>query len=153
MTSSLRVLQRRQLDDVLRGLRPLNALEVPRKGWINAIRTALGMSASQLGKRLGVSQPSVTAMEQGEAMGTITLNSLRKAAHALECDLVYAIVPRESLEVVVETRVREVITERVKRTARTMELEKQSVPDSHLQKQIDEMVRDAMKQLPPRLWG
>ena len=111
------------------------------------------MTASQLGKRLEISQPSVTAMEQGEVLGSITLNTLRKAANALECDVVYAIVPRESLENVVEKRVRQVITERVKRTAHTMDLEKQSVRDSHLQEQIDDMVRDAMKQLPPRLWG
>ena len=153
MSTSLHALRRRQLDDVLRELSSARTIELPREGWIKTVRKALGMTASQLGKRLEISQPSVTAMEQGEVLGSITLNTLRKAANALECDVVYAIVPRESLENVVEKRVRQVITERVKRTAHTMDLEKQSVRDSHLQEQIDDMVRDAMKQLPPRLWG
>ena len=41
------------------------------------------MTARQLGQRLGVSQPRVTAIEKAEAEGALTLQSLEKAANAL----------------------------------------------------------------------
>lgn len=111
------------------------------------------MTASQLAKRIGITQPSLTAMEQGEVRGSISLSTLRKAAEALECELVYALVPREALQTTLERRVREVVRNRIRRTAHTMALEDQAVRDSHLQAQIDEIVQDAMKKLPAKLWG
>ncbi len=74
----------------------------PSRGWLKAIREALGMTTAQLGQRLGVVQSRVVAIEQAEAKGTVTLNSLEKAAQALDCRLVYALVPRQSLEDAVE---------------------------------------------------
>ena len=70
----------------------------PVRGWIKAIREALGMTTAQLAKRLGVRQPSVVALEQSEARGTIELATLRRVAEALDCTLVYALIPNKPLE-------------------------------------------------------
>ncbi|MDB4874665.1 MAG: antitoxin, family [Gemmatimonadetes bacterium] len=152
MTASLQRLRARQLDELLGELKPLITLRPPRQGWIQAIRTALGMTTSQLAKRMDITQPSVSAMEKNEARGAISLSKLQKAAEAINCDLVYALVPRESLQVSLERQVRQVVWQRIKRTAHTMALEEQAVPDSHLRAQVEEMVQQAMSKLPPNLW-
>ena len=81
-----------------------DALAAPRTGWIRTIREALGMSATQLARRMGVAQPTVTKLEQSEAAGRIQLDSLRRVAAALDCDVVYALVPRRPLQEIVEAR-------------------------------------------------
>lgn len=62
------------------------------------------MTAAQLAKRLGVSQQRALVIEQAETSGSITLASLARAADALDCELIYAVVPRTSLERLVEDR-------------------------------------------------
>ena len=81
-----------------------DALAAPRTGWIRAIREALGMSATQLARRMGVAQPTLTKLEQSEAADRIQLDSLRRVAAALDCDVVYALVPRRPLQEMVEAR-------------------------------------------------
>jgi predicted DNA-binding mobile mystery protein A len=89
---------RRRLDERFRRLRPLADEPRPHKGWIRAIRDALGMSSTELANRIGVSQQSVSQMEHSELQETITLETLRRAADALDCDLVYVLEPRTTLD-------------------------------------------------------
>lgn len=92
-----RSLQRRQLDAKL-GVEALRHLKPPKHGWIRAVRTALGMTSAQLGKRLSMTAQGAADLERRESEGTVTLETLRKAAGALECDLLVVLVPRTSLE-------------------------------------------------------
>ncbi len=89
---------RSQLDERFREMGPASRYAAPVRGWIKAIREALGMSTAQLAKRLGIKQPSLVALEQSEAKGTIELATLRRVAEALDCTLVYALVPNKPLE-------------------------------------------------------
>lgn len=88
-------LQRRQLDAKLG---QLDLPASPRNGWIRAIRAALGMSASQLGSRLGMTQQGALDLERRERNGSITIAKLSQAATALNCELRVIFVPRQSLE-------------------------------------------------------
>src|SRR5271167_4387486 len=97
---------RAHLDERFQELGPVKRYTSPVRGWIKAIREALGMSTAQLAKRLGVRQPSVVAIEQSEAKGTIELATLRRVAEALGCTLVYAFVPNKPLETMVRERAR-----------------------------------------------
>src|SRR3546814_3344955 len=99
---------RARLDDRLRSLRPTQRYAVPPRGWLRAIRDALGMSGRQLGKRLGITPQSVAELERSETLGTIQLKTLRRAAEALDCTLVYALVPNAFLAATVEARDRTV---------------------------------------------
>ncbi len=101
----------------------------PRGGWIRAIREALGMTAAQLARRIGVAQPTLTKLEQSEANERIQLDSLRRAAAALDCELVYALVPRRPLQELVDTRRRLVVGREYARSAHSMALEDQLDPD------------------------
>src|SRR5450631_3038229 len=97
---------RAQLDERFRELGPATRYAAPVRGWIKAIREALGMSTAQLAKRLGIKQPSLVALEQSEAKGTIELATLRRVAEALDCTLVYALVPHQPLDAIVRDRAR-----------------------------------------------
>jgi predicted DNA-binding mobile mystery protein A len=55
------------------------------------------MSSAELAARIGVSQQRVSQIEHNEVHETITLVTLRRAANALDCDLVYVLEPRTSL--------------------------------------------------------
>src|ERR1700681_445515 len=98
---------RMQLDERFRELGPATRYAAPVRGWIKAIREALGMSTAQLAKRLGIKQPSLVALEQSEAKGTIELATLRRVAEALDCTLIYALLPNQPLENAVHERARD----------------------------------------------
>src|SRR5216683_5188812 len=106
MKSDSRERARKHLDDRLFHLKPEDQFAAPPKGWIRAIRDALGMSGVQLATRLGVRPQTVDAIEKSEAGGTIQLKTLQRAAEALDCTLVYALVPRTSLKDMVQSRAR-----------------------------------------------
>src|SRR6266403_836753 len=90
-------LSRSHLDERFKKMNAVGRFQPPLRGWIKAIREALGMSTLQLAKRLKIKQPSVVALEQSEAKGTIELATLRRVAEALDCTLVYALVPNKPL--------------------------------------------------------
>lgn len=119
---------RSHLDSRLSALPSADDLAVPVRGWVAAIRTALGMSASDLAARLGVTAQSVQSMETGEVAGTASLRTLRRAAEAMDCDLVYALIPRSTLADMVHNRAALVVDEQIRATEQTMRLEDQSAP-------------------------
>jgi predicted DNA-binding mobile mystery protein A len=82
----------------------------PDDGWIREVRIALGMTSAQLAARMRISQSAVTQLEQSEVAGTARLESLRRAAAALDCDLVYALVPKRGLDRTMHDRAVELAT-------------------------------------------
>src|SRR5437870_2077492 len=97
---------RTNLDERFKDFGQVRRFAAPVRGWIKAVREALGMTTAQLAKRLDVKQPTVVAMEQSEAKGTIELATLRRVAEALDCTLIYAFVPNKPLEAMVRERAR-----------------------------------------------
>lgn len=117
---------REALDRRLIPLGPAGRFAVPRLGWIRAIRDALGMTAAELATRIGVTGASVRAMEETEVTGGIRLSTLRRAAEAMDCTLVYAFIPKESLESTVDQQARRVLRSQMHRSRQTMALEDQA---------------------------
>ena len=138
---------RSHLDERFRDLGPVTRYASPVRGWIKAIREALGMSTAQLAKRLGVKQPSVVALEQSEAKGTIELATLRRAAEALDCTLVYALVPNKPLEAIVRDRARTFARRRLEPVEHSMLLEDQKVTAKDAGARLDELVRETNPRL------
>ncbi len=83
------------------------------------------MSAADLGVRMGVSGASVRSLEEKEITGGIRLSSLRRAAEAMDCTLVYAFIPADGLEETVRRRAQWVLDEQLGRVRQTMALEEQ----------------------------
>jgi predicted DNA-binding mobile mystery protein A len=140
---------RARLDSRFKAMGPSVRQSQPVRGWIRAIREALGMTAEQLGKRLGVKQPSVVALEQSEAKGTIELATLRRVAEALDCTLVYALVPNKPLEQTVRDRARLFARRRLEPIEHSMALEDQKVARKQSEALIDEILRETN---PRRFW-
>ena len=97
----------------------------PRSGWIRAIRDALGMSTSELARRMGVSKARVGQIERGERERTITLDTLERAARALGCRVEYVLVPREPLDDLVWAQAMAKARAEIGAVDHTMELEDQ----------------------------
>jgi predicted DNA-binding mobile mystery protein A len=143
---------RRQLDKRLNFLRNSEGLARPRQGWLKPIREALGMTADQMARRLGVSQPRIFKMEKAEAQGTITLGTLERAAQALDCRLVYAFVPRKPLEELVEDRARALAKQRLSAVSHSMALEDQSVDETDARAHLEALVEKIIDGSGSALW-
>lgn len=130
MREEFRKLRIAQLDRTLVPYRGLVATPRPPKGWVRAIREALGLSSSELAERLGTSRSLPLQQEIAEAEDRITLKSLRALAGALNCDLVYALVPRAaSLEELVDAGARAKAKANVLAVEHSMALEDQASGD------------------------
>lgn len=146
MKTEIRQRGRQRLDERLLALKPLDRFQVPPKGWIRAIRDALGMTGVQFSRRLKVSPQSVDALEKSEANGSIKIETLRRAAEALDCTLVYALVPNSSLEGAVRERARRIALRDLGRVAHTMKLEAQDTGDADLEARIDAYIRNTLRE-------
>ncbi len=152
MRAQDRAAARRQLDKRLTILQNPEALTPPPRGWVKAIRDALGMTAEQLGARLGVSQVRALALEKAEASGSVTLDSLERAARALDCRLVYALVPRKPLEELVEERAAERARKQLQTTRHSMALEAQPVDAAEEDAQLIRLTQELMNTAGSALW-
>jgi predicted DNA-binding mobile mystery protein A len=147
-----RALARTHLERRLAPLRDRQGLIRPPRGWIRALRDALGMTTRQLGWRMGKAQSVVVKMEQGEARDSVSLATLRQAAEALDCTLVYALVPNRPIDEMLRARAAEVASQQLARASHTMALENQSL-DREAQEAERERLIDALLRGPPaRLW-
>lgn len=141
-----------QLDKRLAILRPLADTAKPSRGWIRAIRETLGMTTRQLAKRMRISQPTLVRLEKSEAAGTITLNSLERAAQALGCRVVYALVPVKPLTETIEQRALALADAELSSVEQTMRLEAQGVSDKAQRKQARQQLAKDMQRRRARLW-
>jgi len=152
MRAQDRALARKHLDKKLSPLRGSKELLRPPKGWVKAIRDSLGMTAEQLARRIGVTKPRVYEIERSELNGAITLDSLERAARAMDCQLVYALVPRQPLQNMVEQRALLEAKRRVRAAAHTMALEDQAVDEKDLREQIEALAKELLNQRGSTLW-
>ncbi len=144
MRSAFRELRLKQLGRSLEPYRAAQKVPRPSKGWIHAIRQALGVSSGELARRLGTSRQLPLQLEKSEAEDRITLKSLRAVADALKCDLVYALVPRAaSMEELIDRRVRAEARQRVLGVEHSMALEDQAA--GNLDEAVEAEVRRVAK--------
>ncbi len=142
MPGSMTVRGRRALDRKFTELRPIHRFTAPPKGWIKALREALAMSQADLARRLNVTQASVASMERSEALGKIQLGTLQRVAEAMDCDVVYALVPRRGLEATLRDAARRKLLPHLRAVTQTMSLEDQeSSPEAGLiDDEIDRLI-------------
>lgn len=143
---------RKALDSKIASLPPLQKMQRPHKGWIRAVKEALGMSSKQLAARLGVSPPRITALEKSEVDETVTLASLRRAAEALDCALVYSFVPKGSFEEVLQTRARRIAAEIIGKVDHTMRLEAQNLQSEKLNEEIENLAAQILREQHKIIW-
>jgi predicted DNA-binding mobile mystery protein A len=95
MKSSLRQILCTDLEARLPGLVAAQAQAArPAGGWLRAVRQALGLAQADVAKNIGVTKQAHARFERGETSGTLSIGNLERAAAAMNCDLVYYLVPR-----------------------------------------------------------
>jgi predicted DNA-binding mobile mystery protein A len=143
---------REQLDQTLKRFKVLQAMDMPQRGWLRAIRDALGMNGRQFALRMGVSPARVSKLESDEITGAVTLKTMRKAAEALDCTLVYTLVPRVSLEDTVKKQISLYAQQRLARISHTMALEDQELSTGGKKKALQAMEEELLFNIPKSLW-
>lgn len=146
-------LMRRQLDRRLAVWRRPGLKNRPATGWLRSIREALGMTARQYAKRSGIDLKTLLMFEKGEVEDTITLGSLRKLGENLDCELVYALVPRDSLEIMLTKQAEKVARKIMKETSYSMMLEGQDVSSEEREAQVRELAAELKAEMRRILWG
>lgn len=143
-------LARRRLDERLKAFAGLGA--APPMGWVRAIRDALGLTGAQLARRLNIRPASLSELEKNEAKGAITLATLKRAAEALDCTLVYALVPKTSLATMVEDAAKAAAKKELAAATHTMELDAQGVRGADKRDMLEALAADIAKAGGKRLW-
>lgn len=110
------------------------------------------MTTRQLAKSVGVTQAAVADAERTEAKGDITLATLRRYAAALDCELIYALVPKRPLLEMVEERADRIARDQVSRVRHSMALEDQLTDKRQSKRQIEELRRKLLEGKRSRLW-
>ena len=151
MSPDQTILARKSLD---RRLAPLRAepLIAPPNGWIKAIREALGMTTRQLAARMGAARSRVTAIEKAEVTGSTTIKTLREAAEAMNCTLVYAIVPTSTLDDILREQAARKADVELARHHHTMRLENQAMDKRDLAAERERLVSDMLAGSLRRVW-
>jgi predicted DNA-binding mobile mystery protein A len=146
-------LQVQQLNTKMLSFAILQEVTIPPTGWIRAIRTTIGMSMRQLGKKLNVTKQGIMDIENRERDGSITLKSLREIARVMDMQLVYGLVPNDgSLDALIDKKAVEVAKQVVMRSAQTMTLEDQANSSIRIETAIRERAEAIKSEMPKILW-
>ncbi len=99
MRKVMRDRARLELERRVRWYRRARLQARPPEGWLRAMRLAVGIPAEQIADKMRLSTKMVFQVERAEQKRRIRLDRLEEMARALECDLVYGLVPwQRSLE-------------------------------------------------------
>lgn len=146
-------LRRLQLDRFFQEANSALRAKRPKAGWIREIRTVLEMSSVDLAARLGVIQQRISRLEKDEIAGKLSLETLQKTADALDCELVYFLVPRNSLESFIKNTALNTAEKIVLQTEHTMRLEAQPSSKEAQRQAIEKLANEMLIKGDRRIWS
>jgi predicted DNA-binding mobile mystery protein A len=153
MKTLMNDLRLRQTEAMLADWKQVRKFRTPPSGWISAIRLGLGMSYRSLAKRLDVVPTTVQRLERNEVEGTITVESLRRVAESLDCELVYALIPRRSLTETLEDQARTKARATMASVIQTMNLEAQATSEGASRDLEDRLSQELLQGSRRKLWS
>ena len=127
----------------------------PPNGWLKAVRGALGMSTRQLAKKCGVHHSTILRIEKNEVQNKVSIESLKKIASAMDCQLVYAIVPQvkyNNLEEIIDKQAMFLARKLIKKAAHTMQLESQGISSKEIENQTRKLANELKYKMDSRFW-
>jgi predicted DNA-binding mobile mystery protein A len=136
-----------------RAAEAVRGISTPKEGWIRTVRKALGMSGVQLARRMDVSRAQIQQTEKNEAAGSITIKTMEKAAAALGCRFVYALVPEGSIEALINERAREKAKKIVEKANVHMAMEAQTLSSEQILAEIERLQNEIVRGKPADLWN
>lgn len=153
MKKNFKKLMRKQVQDTVDQFVPLASKQTPKVGWLRVMRKALGLTAIQLARRAGSSQANIAKAEKNEVKGSISLRTLAHIAEAMDCKLVYCIVPTRPIETIIEERARHVAKKRIQAINHSMNLESQGLTPEQLKTQEKHMFEELLEANLKNLWN
>jgi predicted DNA-binding mobile mystery protein A len=152
MSFELNNLRLEQIQTTVNAYAVLRTKRTPPRGWLKEVREALGRTERQQAERLNIASSTLHKSEQSEADERISLGQLRKLADALDCELVYALIPRMPLPQVVQEQAEKLAKAEVFGVAHTMALEDQKPTDERIQKQVTRRAEELLRGKWSDLW-
>ena len=151
---SVKEAARRQYARIIDGsAEKIGGLKLPSEGWLTSMRKALGMSAPQLARRAGVTKAAIYQAERKELEGGVTIRQMEKLADSLAGRFVYAIVPNEgNVSACVRAQARAIAARIIRRASSHMALEKQSLPDHQVVREIEQLADKLAHEMPRDFW-
>lgn len=144
-------LKRMQLKEYFESQEALKNFHYPKLGWIRTCREYFGMPMSLLAKRVKLSVTRVSVVESTELEGTTTINTLKRFAKALDCELVYMFVPKHDIEQELRKMAEKLAEELIQQLNITMALEDQTISKKELRRHKEELIQKLLDD-PKRLW-
>lgn len=142
-----------QLDQKLKPFQKTEMVLVPDKGWINTIRTTLNMTMAQLGTKLGITKQGVKRIEESEAKGSISINSLKEIGSALNLKLVYGFVPKDgTIDNLINIKAQTLAKKIVLRTNQNMKLEDQGISEEKIKQSVIDLTTEIKREMRKSLW-
>ncbi len=142
-----------QLDQKLEPFKNAEKPIMPNKGWINTIRTTLNMTMAQLGTKLNITRQGVNSIEESEAKGGISVNSLKEVGDALNMTFVYGFVPKDgTINNLVNLKAEKLARNIVLRTNQNMKLEDQGISDKKINESIKDLASEIKREMRKSLW-
>ena len=153
MSSIQKTLIQKQIDELIQSIVDGKQKAPLSVGWIHSARLALGMSLRQLAERVGVSVSALTSFEKREQTDSVSLATLKKAANAMDMELVYYFKPKDgSIKNAVEKQARKKAQEILNQSNQTMKLEDQETNSSSQELELERLTKDIMSKMPQNLW-
>jgi predicted DNA-binding mobile mystery protein A len=140
-------IRRRQIDRLIEQFRG-----VKRQAWVREVRDALGMTAEDLAGRMGVIRQRVNRLEKDEVSGKLSIESLARAAEALNCELVYVLVPKEGLERDVRNQALKLAKQIVGSVDQSMSLEDQRTSKRARMDAVESLASELVENEDRRIW-
>ncbi len=123
------------------------AIERPTQGWLKTIREFLGMTTTQLAKKINVAQPRVINLEKNEK--NTKISTMERIADALNCDFVYAFIPRENIDDIIYNQAKKKALKILNRVNKNMGLENQL---SDNEDTLEEVIKELLDNNIARIW-
>jgi predicted DNA-binding mobile mystery protein A len=153
MSSIQKTLIQKQMDELIQAFVSGKQNVQTSAGWIQSARLALGMSLRQLAERVGVSVSALTNFEKREQADSVSLATLKKAANAMDMELVYYFKPKDgSVKNAVEKQARKKAQEILNQSNQTMKLEDQETNSSSQERELERLTKDIVSKMPQNLW-
>lgn len=146
-------LMQKQMDELLKAFATGRQSAQLSVAWIQSCRLALGMSLRQLAERIGVSAPALKDFEKREQTDTISIATLKKAAAAMDMELVYYFKPKDgSLKTVIKKQALKKANEIIIQSNQSMKLEDQETSKSSQDRELERLANDILDIMPRSLW-
>ncbi|MCQ2740129.1 MAG: mobile mystery protein A [bacterium] len=122
-------------------------IERPPQGWLKTIREFLGMTTTQLAKKINVAQPRVINLEKNEK--NTKISTMERIADALNCDFVYAFIPRENIDDIIYNQAKKKALKILNKVHTNMSLENQLTDSDDL---VEDIIKDLLDDNISRIW-